>query len=73
MAYTLHPVSPTDAPALARIFQRAFAADGIIGFMNEQVPPDARYSHDLKFFGGLIAQGEAWGGRMWKLVEDGTG
>ena len=73
MTYSLHPAGPSDAKDITRIFQAAFKDDHIMGHFHPHTPENLVWEQDLKVFSDMLAQGDVYGGRWTKVVEDETG
>ena len=73
MAYAVHPAGIDDAEALADIMLQAFADDHIIGYMQKNVPYEVRHKHDTQMFHDFCVEGDVYGGRMTKVVDNATG
>lgn len=73
MTYTLHPVTSDDASDIAAIFQAAFAEGHIMRYFHPSVPASVIWENDVKFIRGLIAQGDVYGERVTKAVDEDTG
>ena len=73
MAYTVHPVGTDDAEALATIMLQAFADDHIISYIHKDVPYEVQHKHDAQMFSDWCVEGDVYGGRMTKVVDNATG
>lgn len=73
MPFTLHPATVEDASDIAAIFRAAFAEDHIMGYFHPHVPASVVLEKDTKLFRGLIAQGDIYGERITKVVDEESG
>ena len=73
MPYTLHNAGLEDVPDIARIFQAAFKDDDIMGYFYPNTPSNIRWDHDIKLYTDLMNEGDIYGGRFTKVVDDDSG
>lgn len=73
MAFSLQPAGLEDVEDIVRIFQAAFKKDPIMGRFHANSPPHLVWEKDLKVFSDMMAEGDVYGGRFAKVVEDETG
>lgn len=73
MPFTLYPANVEDASDIAAIFQAAFAEDHILGYFHPHVPASVLREKDQNLFRGLIAQGDIYGERFTKVVDEESG
>ena len=73
MAYSLQAAQVEDAGAVTDIFQQAFGKDEIMGYLNLNVPAKIQREKDIEFFRGLIEEGDVYGARFTKVVDNKTG
>ncbi|KAL9128593.1 MAG: hypothetical protein Q9217_002758 [Psora testacea] len=73
MAYTLQPAQVKDAEVITDIFQQAFAHDHIMSYMKPNVPKEIKWEHTVRLFRGWLEQGDIYGARFTKAVENETG
>lgn len=73
MPFTLHPATVDDASDITAVFQAAFAKDHIMSYFHPNVPAPAIWEKDFKLFKGLIAQGDIYGERFAKVIDEENG
>ena len=73
MAFVLQPVTPDDTADITRLVQSAFANDHIIRHFYPHTPESVKWEQDFRFYSTFIVDCVAYGGRMTKVVEVGSG
>ena len=73
MTFNLQPVGIEDATDITRIFQAAFANDHIMKHFYPHTPENVKWEQDFEFFSNEIRECAAYGGRLTKIVEEGSG
>ncbi len=73
MAFSVHPATPSDIPALASVSLAAFDDDPIVGYLARDVPPDILYAYQCQQFRRRFDGSELTGLRVFKVVEGATG
>jgi endonuclease YncB( thermonuclease family) len=73
MAFSLHPAGPEDVRAITTIFQEAFKTNPIMSYMHPRTPKEVKDAADLEFFHDSLVEGDKYGGRYTKVVDNDTG
>ena len=73
MGFSLHPAGLEDAEAITKIFRNAFKDDHIMGHFHPKTPAHLVWEQDLKVFSDMIQQGDIYGGRFTKVVDEDSG
>ena len=73
MPFTLHPATLDDASDITAVFQAAFAKDHIMSYFHPNCSASAVWEKDLKTFKSLIGQGDIYGERFTKVVDEENG
>ena len=73
MGFSLQPAGLQDAEDITQIFQVAFKDDHIMGQFHPNTPKNLLWEQDMKVFSDMIAQGDIYGGRFTKVVDEDTG
>ena len=73
MSFTLRPATVDDTSDITAVFQAAFAEDHIMSHFHPNTPAAAIWEKDFKVFKGLIAQGDIYGERFTKVIDEENG
>ena len=73
MPFTLFPATVDDAPAIASVYQAAFADDDIMSYFHPHVPSSVTLERDIQYYRTLIAEGMMYEERVTKVVDEESG
>ena len=73
MTYSIKTAGKDDAEDLVTIMQTAFADHHIMPYMHKDVPQDLQFQDDLDLFREWLAEGDIYGARFTKAIDNDTG
>ena len=72
VGYTIHPAALSDIPAIVSVFQAAFADDHLMSCCYHNTPKDVLIANDTKTFTRSMNEGDLYGERLTKVVQNDT-